>query len=133
MTPNAMLFLNRNLLPELQLHLIETAFLRKRSVGIQYEAAGPKSTCAVDEIDTVAQRGAGGDTPAVGDVVIIKTKDKYRGKWLLGIIKNLIVGNDGVVRGAKLRAGKSCVARATQQLYPWNYRVTDRCQHRRRG
>ena len=39
-----------------------------------------------------AQRGAGGDAPAVGDVVIVKTKDKSRGKWPLGIIENLIVG-----------------------------------------
>ena len=65
-----------------------------------------------------AQRGAGRDTPAVGDVVIVKTEDKNRGKWSLGIIESLIVGNDGVVRGAKLRAGKSYMERAIQQLYP---------------
>lgn len=35
-----------------------------------------------------------------------------------GNIENLIVGNDGVVRGAKLRAGKSYMERAIQQLYP---------------
>ena len=45
-----------------------------------------------------AQQGAGGDMPAVGDVVIIKTEDKNWGKWLLGIIENLIVGSDRVVR-----------------------------------
>ena len=56
--------------------------------------------------------------PAVGDVVIVKTEDKNRGKWPLGIIKSLIVGNDGVVRGEKLRAGKSYMERAIQQLYP---------------
>ena len=65
-----------------------------------------------------AQQGAGGDAPAVGDVVIVKTEDKSRGKWPLGIIENLIVGNDGVVRGAKLRAGKSYMERAIQQLCP---------------
>ena len=41
-----------------------------------------------------------------------------RGKWPLGIIESLIVGNDGVVRGAKLRVGKSNVEHAIQQLYP---------------
>ena len=50
--------------------------------------------------------------------MIIKTEDKNKGKWPLGIIENLIVGNDGVVRGAKLRAGKSYVERAIKQLYP---------------
>ena len=33
-------------------------------------------------------------------------------------MENLIVGIDGVVRGAKLRAGKSYMERAIQQLYP---------------
>ena len=65
-----------------------------------------------------AKREAGGDTPAVGDVVIVKTEDKNRGKWPLRIIESLIVGNDGVVRGAKLRVGKSHMERAIQQLYP---------------
>lgn len=53
--------------------------------------------------------------------------------WPLGIIENLIVGSDGVARGAKLRAGKSYVERAIKNFTPWNYRVTDSCQHRRRG
>ena len=47
-------------------------------------------------------------TQSVGDVVIIRTEDKNRGNWPLGIIESLIVGNDG---GAKLRV-------AIQQLYP---------------
>ena len=57
--------------------------------------------------------------------MIIKTEDKNRGKWPLGIIENLIIGNDGVVRGAKLRARKSYVERAIQQLYPLE-RLCDR-------
>ena len=49
--------------------------------------------------------------------MFIKTEDKNRGRWPLGIIENLIVGNNEVVRGAKLRTGKSYVERAIQQLY----------------
>ena len=56
--------------------------------------------------------------PSVGDVVLVKTEDKNRGKWPLGIIESLVVGNDGVVGGAKLLAGKSYMERAIQQLYP---------------
>ena len=80
-----------------------------------------------------AQRGAGGDTPAVGDVFIIMTQDKNRGKWPLRIIESLIMGNDRVVRGAKLRVGKSKVDVLFNNFTPWNCCVTDRCQYHGRG
>jgi len=123
LTPSAMLFLNSNLLPELQPHHIETADLRKRAKHLLKCKEAIWSRWTKEYLRSLrerhrAQRGAGGDTPAVGDVVIIKTEDKNRGKWPLGIIEDLIVGSDGVVRGAKLRAGKSYVERAIQQLYP---------------
>ena len=135
LTPNAMLLLNSNLLPELQPHHIETADLRKRAKHLMKckEAIWNRRTKEYLRERHRAQREAGGDTPAVGNVVIVKTEDKNRGKWLLGIIESLIVGNDRVIRGAKLRAGKSYMERAIQQLYPWNCHVTDRRQHRRRG
>ena len=42
-----------------------------------------------------------------GEVVIIKNEElNRRGRWDLGIIFKLIKGRDGVVRVAKLRAGK---------------------------
>ena len=34
------------------------------------------------------------------------------------MVKSLIVGRDGIVRAAKLRAGKGVLERAVQQLYP---------------
>ena len=45
--------------------------------------------------------------PWKGDVVIIKSEEKNRGYWKLGIIEERIPGRDGVVRAARLRAGKS--------------------------
>lgn len=53
-----------------------------------------------------------------GDVVIIKDDDRNRNKWKLGIIEDLIAGRDGIVRVAKLRAGKATLDRAIQQPYP---------------
>ena len=41
-----------------------------------------------------------------------------RNKWKLGIVEELIAGRDEVVRAVKLRAGKSYLERAVQQLYP---------------
>jgi len=55
---------------------------------------------------------------AVGDVVIVKSAERNRNCWPLGIIKALIVGRDQVVRGAKLRVGKNDIERAVQHLYP---------------
>jgi hypothetical protein len=41
-----------------------------------------------------------------GDVVLIKGDERNRGKWKIGIIESFIVGRNGVIRGARLRAGK---------------------------
>ena len=50
--------------------------------------------------------------------MLIKSEDKNRGKWKVGIVARLIKGRDGVVRGAKLRTGTSHLEQAVQQLYP---------------
>ena len=54
----------------------------------------------------------------VGEVVIIKSEQKNRGKWKIGVVDNLIQGRDGVVRAVKLRAGTSFLERPIQHLYP---------------
>ena len=54
----------------------------------------------------------------LGDVVLIQSDKRNRGKWNLGIVAKLIKGRDGVVRAARLRAGKSFLERALQQLCP---------------
>jgi hypothetical protein len=53
-----------------------------------------------------------------GDVVLIKGDERNRGKWKIGIIESFIVGRDGVIRGARLRAEKSHIERAMQHLFP---------------
>jgi hypothetical protein len=47
----------------------------------------------------------------VGDVVLIQNDERNRGKWNVCIVVKLIKGKDGVVRAAKLRAGKSYLER----------------------
>ena len=56
--------------------------------------------------------------PKVGEVLLIKSEDKNRGKWRIGVVTDLVKGRDGVVRAAKLRVGTSCIERAVQQLFP---------------
>ena len=41
------------------------------------------------------------------DVVLIRSKERNRGKWPLGVVVELFSGRDGTVRAAKLRAGKA--------------------------
>ena len=53
-----------------------------------------------------------------GDAVLIKADERNRGKWKIGIIESFVVGRDGVIRGAWLRAGKSHIERAMQHLFP---------------
>ena len=62
----------------------------------------------------------GGPPPtlAKGDVVIIQSDEWNRGKWPLGNVEELHTGRDGVIRAAKLRAGKTFLERAVNHLYP---------------
>ena len=61
----------------------------------------------------------GQTTPlAKGEVVVIKDEERNRNKWKIGIVEDLISGRDGIVRAAKLRAGKGTLERAVQHLHP---------------
>lgn len=44
---------------------------------------------------------------SVGDRVLIKGDEKNRGQWSIAIVESLIVGKDGIVRGARLRSKKA--------------------------
>ena len=57
-------------------------------------------------------------TLAVGNVIIIHSEDRSRGKWPLGIIEALNTDRDGVIGGAKLRARGGHNDRPVNQLYP---------------
>ena len=123
LTPNSMLFMQSNVLPELEPHRIQTADLRKRAKHLLKCKQAMWRRWSQEYLRSLrerhrAQTGPQRDLPSVGDVVIVKSEDKNRGKWPLGIVEELIVGKDGVVRGARLRAGKSHVERAVQPLYP---------------
>ena len=123
LSPNSLLFLKSNLLPELQPHRIESADLRNRAKHLLKCKEAMWRRWYKEYLRSLrerhrAQTGTGGGAPAIGDVVIIKSEEKNRGKWPLGIVEELITGNDGVVRGARLCTGKSHIERAIQHLYP---------------
>ena len=50
--------------------------------------------------------------------MIIRSAEKNRAQWKLGVVDDLITGRDGVVRGAKLRSSKSSLELPLHHLYP---------------
>ena len=54
----------------------------------------------------------------VGDVVLIKSEEKNRNNWPLGVIKELYPGSDGIVRAVQVETVKGLRERAVQHLYP---------------
>ena len=53
----------------------------------------------------------------VGDVVLIKSEEKNKGKLSIEIVEELYKGKDDVIRGVKLRTPKLHIERPIQHLY----------------
>ena len=127
LTPNVMLYTQSNLIPELDLHRVEDADLRKRAKYLQrckqvlWNRWTSEYVRALREQHNL-KHGSNTTTLAEGDVVIIRGDEKDRNKWKLGIVKELIKGRDGILRAAKLRSGRGFLERAVQQLYPLKLR-----------
>ena len=123
LTPASFLFQKSNRLPEREPWREEDFDLRKRAKYLKtckdalWRRWSREYLVALRERHNLKHEGHA--TPlSKGDVVIIKDDDRNRNKWKLGIVEDLIAGRDGVVRVAKLRAGKTTLERAIQQLYP---------------
>ena len=134
LTPNSLLYGQPNLLPELEPHHLEDRSLRKRARYLKRckEAVWKRWTGeyvrSLRERHTLKHSGEERH-PNVGEVLLIKSADKNRGKWKIGVVTDLIKGRDGIVRAAKLRVGTSCIERAVQHLFPLELS----CDRRRDG
>ena len=122
-TPNSFLFLRPNYLLEPPAHLVEDNDLRKRYKYLLRCKQAMWKRWTTEYLRALRERyicnkKGGRGVPQIGEVVIIKSEEKNRGKWALGIVQDLIMGRDGVIRGAKLRTGKSNIERPVQFLYP---------------
>lgn len=123
LTPRSLLHMQPNALPELEPNHIQDYDLRKRAKYLGKCKDVVWSRCTKEYLRGLRERHHlkhKGDNahPAVGDVVIIKSDEKNCAQWKLGVVINLIIGRDGVVRGAKLRTPKSVIERPLQHLYP---------------
>jgi hypothetical protein len=121
LTPASLLFQRSNRIPELE-PWRELVDLRKRAKYLrsckdalwkrwssEYLTALERHRC---------DRDGKSSNLGVGDVVIVRSDERNRAKWPLGIVEKLFPGKDGVVRAVKLRAGKTYLERPVQHLYP---------------
>ncbi|XP_066029903.1 uncharacterized protein [Pocillopora verrucosa] len=123
LTPNSLLFLRSNQLPELEPHHLREFDLRRRAKYLRRCKQALWTRWTTEYLRGLRERHRmkhkGQTTPlAKGEVVIIKDEERNRNKWKIGIVEDLISGRDGIVRAAKLRAGKGTLERAVQHLYP---------------
>lgn len=89
-----------------QAHLVENTDLRKRYKYLLRCKEAMWTRWTREYLRSLRERHAskrkdGCIAPHVGDVVIIKSEERNRGKWRLGIVTELIAGTDGVVYGRR--------------------------------
>ncbi|KAK3742809.1 hypothetical protein QZH41_002738 [Actinostola sp. cb2023] len=123
LTPSAMLFGQPSQLPEQEPDTIEDVDLRKRARYLRKCKDALWTRWQTEYLKALRERhnmksNARETTLKPGDVMIIKSDERNRRKWKLGIVDQLFEGRDGVVRGVRLRAGKSYLERPIQHLYP---------------
>lgn len=103
---NSFLFTNSNILPELAPYHVNERDLRKRAKfplktkDTMWRRWTSEYLRALRERHRLKYSNAQSSL-AVGDVVIIKSVERNRNCWPLGIIEELIIGRDQVVCGAK--------------------------------
>ena len=112
-------------IPELEKHHIEEKDLRKRAKQLLKCKQAMWNRWTREYVRGLREqhritRPKSIQYPKVGEVVIVKEDQKPRNTWKLAIVKQLITGKDGVIRGAKLKTagGNNYLERAIQHLYP---------------
>ena len=121
LTPSSFLFPRSIRLPKQEPLREDTADLRKRAKYMRsYKGAVWRRWSREYLVALRERHNCNGKASSLkpGDVVLICSEEKNRGKWLLGLVVELLNGRDGVVHAVKLRAGKTFLERPIQHLYP---------------
>ena len=118
-----MLFLNSNILPELQPYQLEERDLWKHAKFLQktknamWSRWTAEYLCALRECHRL-KHGDKKCSLAFADVVIINSSERNRNSWPLGFVERLFEGRDGTVRGLRLQTAQSHIEFPIQHLYP---------------
>ena len=124
LTPNSLTFGEITRIPEEQSYHIEKGDLRKRFKYIQKCKDNAWTRWTQEYIRGLRERhnlkhNGKHSEIKIGEVVIIKSDEKNRGKWKIGVISNVFPGKDGIVRAVGLRTEKgTTLQRPVQYLYP---------------
>ena len=121
-----MLFVGCTFAPELEGHHIEEKDLQKRAKYLLKCKQAMWKRWSSEYVRGLRERHnqkhkKSTFTVKKGDVVIIQSDERSRGKCPLGIVEELYKGRDGIVRAVKLRAGKTYLERPIRpinHLYP---------------
>ena len=121
--PSSFLYDQPNVLPESEVHHEQDADLRRRAKYLKQckDAVWQRWTGEYLRALRERHRLKHDDQvvlPNIGEVILIKSDKKDRGKWKLGVVEKLIPGRDGVVRAVEVRVGTSQLQRPIQHLYP---------------
>ena len=73
--------------------------------------------------------GASNSHISIGEIVIVKDEHLPRGLWKLGIVQEIMKGQDGLTRAAVVRVAsrdqqQSILKRSVQLLYPLDIRTS---------
>ena len=123
LTPNLLMFPQSNILPDLSPHSIDDAYLSQRAQHLRkckdavWKRWSSEYLRGLREQHNLKHQGKP-CTLAVGDVVILKSEERNRRKWALGIVQELYPGRDRVVRVVKLCSGRNFLERPVQHVYP---------------
>ena len=122
LTPNSLMFVPSSALPELAPSHTEDKTLRKRAKYLKKCKDALWKRWTAEYIRGLRERqvhvNGKSVPPKIGEVYLIKSDEKNRGEWPMGVVTELFEGRDGVVRGARLRTSKGHMERAVQHLYP---------------
>ena len=118
LTPNSLLFLRSNQLPELEPHHLGEVDLRRQAKYLQKCKQALWSSWTTEYLRGLRERHwmkHKGPT-----VALVKGEDEEgnHNEWKVKIVEHLISGRDGVVRAGKLRAQKGTLELAVLHLYP---------------
>ena len=123
LTPNSLQFVGTTVLPELEPHNEKNRDLRKRARYLKkckdhmWKRWSTEYLRALREKHNLKHHGKQ-STLLAGEVVIIASDERNRGKWTLGIVEKLFPGRDGVIRAAKVKTSNGHLERAVNHLYP---------------
>lgn len=123
LTPASFLFQRSIRLPEQEPWREENVDLRRRAKYLKsckdafWKRWSREYLSALRECHNCKEHGKP-STLKVGDVVIVRGDERNRGNRSLCVLVDLFEGHDGIVRAARLRAGKSFLERPVQHLFP---------------